>query len=241
MNLRTTHLKDILKFVESNFQEDVDDWDGLRKSILKRKKLLKRVHAKNRPLVPTLPKAVVLPLEGKEEPEETQNEIKKKRNRMSAQISRDRKKEHIKQLERNFQLLQQETLQAKAENEQLKEQLQQLKTPSKNKFLSLLVFLGLIFLISVLKDLFSPQPPPVNIAPIPNSDSKFGLLSAEQQSELVGKGAKVLSELEEDSLMGRPSVRKAVMRKIEALEVGRGEVRVSKHLLGKMEGVEELI
>ena len=152
--------------MESNFQEDVDDWDGLRKSILKRKKLLKRVHAKNRPLVPTLPKAVVLPLEGKEEPEETQNEIKKKRNRMSAQISRDRKKEHIKQLERNFQLLQQETLQAKAENEQLKEQLQQLKTPSKNKFLSLLVFLGLIFLISVLKDLFSPQPPPVNIAPI---------------------------------------------------------------------------
>ena len=231
MSLRTTHLHDILKFVEANFNEDIEDWEGLRKSIIKRKKVLKRIHAKNRGSVPTLPKAVVIPLELKEESgDQSQNEIKKKRNRMSAQISRDRKKEHIKQLEKNFELLQEETLQAKAENEQLKQQLHQLTTPPKNKFLSLLVFLGILFLISVLKDLFGSHSPPVNIAPVPDSNSKYSLLSAQEQADLMGKGKKLLSEIEDEEL-GGSLVKKAVLGKIEEMGI-KGDVRMPKEWRG---------
>ena len=106
-----------------------------------------------------------------------------------------------------------------------------MKTPPKNKFLSLLVFLGLLFLISVLKDLFSTQSTSVNIVPVRNSDSKYGLLSTEEQTELVDKGKRLLSEMEDDSLMGEPLVRKAVLEKVEQLNMKKGQVKLPKKLL----------
>jgi hypothetical protein len=70
----------------------------LRKKILKRKNFLKRYRAKNRQ-----PKIVYayeqfstsVPTNAGE----TEAEVKKKRNRVSAQVSRDRKKQYFKELE----------------------------------------------------------------------------------------------------------------------------------------------
>ena len=81
---------------------------------------------------------------------------------MSAQISRDKKKEHIKDLEKNFKMLKEQTEQTKAQNQKLKEQLKkfnqvQSQSSKNNKFISLLMLLGIIFLISIVKDLFKPN------------------------------------------------------------------------------------
>lgn len=192
---------------------------------MKRKRKLKRFHAKNRALQPKVEREVVLPVEIKGDAENSEtdhNEIKKKRNRMSAQISRDRKKEHIKDLERNYQQLKEETEQTKAENEKLKEQLKkfnesQASSPSKNKFLSLLMILGIIFLISLVKDLFKPNSYSLSLSPV--ETAKDSLLSAEEQTELIGKGKQLLSEMEdieeEDLAVNKPEVKKAVFSKLK--------------------------
>lgn len=73
------------------------DKNVLRKKILKRKNLLKRCRAKNR-----TPKIIAYEPEfstpTNPNPVDTEAEIKKKRNRVSAQISRDRKKQYFKEL-----------------------------------------------------------------------------------------------------------------------------------------------
>ena len=51
---------------------------------------------------------------------ETEADIKKKRNRVSAQISRDRKKQYFKELELKNQKLEEEIIRARLENEKLK-------------------------------------------------------------------------------------------------------------------------
>lgn len=51
---------------------------------------------------------------------ETEAEIKKKRNRVSAQISRDRKKQYFKELELKNQELEEEIIRTRLENEKLK-------------------------------------------------------------------------------------------------------------------------
>jgi hypothetical protein len=76
----------------------------LRKKILKRKHLLKRYRAKNR-----LPKTTYsfdyFPEMAATQIMETEAEIKKKRNRVSAQISRDKKKLYFRELELKNQQL----------------------------------------------------------------------------------------------------------------------------------------
>lgn len=70
----------------------------LRKKLIKRKNFLKRYRAKNRQ-----PKILYTYEQYPQVPSsngtETEEEIKKKRNRVSAQISRDRKKQYFKELE----------------------------------------------------------------------------------------------------------------------------------------------
>lgn len=80
------------------------DKNMLRKKILKRKHLLKRYRAKNR-----LPKTTYsfdhFPEMAATQIMETEAEIKKKRNRVSAQISRDKKKLYFRELELKNQQL----------------------------------------------------------------------------------------------------------------------------------------
>jgi hypothetical protein len=92
-----TPLEDILLcFDRLQCGQDLDK-NILKKKILKRKHLLKRYRAKNR-----LPKLLYsyeqFPELGVTQLIETEAEIKKKRNRVSAQISRDRKKQYFKEL-----------------------------------------------------------------------------------------------------------------------------------------------
>ena len=93
-----TPLEDIINYLERLQLADNLDKMLLRKKILKRKNFLKRYRAKNRP-----PKIVcayeqfsmsVPVVSG-----ETEAETKKKRNRVSAQVSRDRKKRYFQELE----------------------------------------------------------------------------------------------------------------------------------------------
>ncbi len=67
----------------------------LKKKILKRKNFLKRYRAKNRQPKSSLT-CEVYPASISTNGIETEAEIKKKRNRVSAQISRDRKKQYFK-------------------------------------------------------------------------------------------------------------------------------------------------
>jgi hypothetical protein len=78
------------------------DAELVKKKVLKRKYLLKRLRAKDRRSGrERRPVAVELPIHC--DPEE---EFKKQRNRMSAQVSRDKKKQKVKALEElNQQLL----------------------------------------------------------------------------------------------------------------------------------------
>ena len=61
--MRTTNINDILHFAESNFNSEVSDWDSLRKAIMKRKRNLKRRHAKRRVFLPKVEKEIVVPVE----------------------------------------------------------------------------------------------------------------------------------------------------------------------------------
>ena len=61
-------MSDILRFAETNFNSQISDWTSLRKGILKRKRILKRFHAKEKSLEPTVKKENYVPdeVEGEE-------------------------------------------------------------------------------------------------------------------------------------------------------------------------------
>ena len=63
LDMRTTHINDIIHFAESNFNSEISDWDSLRKAIMKRKRTLKRRHAKGRVFLPKVEKEIVVPVE----------------------------------------------------------------------------------------------------------------------------------------------------------------------------------
>ena len=82
-----------MKFVESNDTFKSVDMDLLKRKIIKQKNILKRNRAKGRSNAP-LPKknykeVIVISEEG-------EDEFKKQRNRISAQLSRDKKKLRVK-------------------------------------------------------------------------------------------------------------------------------------------------
>lgn len=162
---------------------------------------------------------------------------------MSAQISRDRKKEHIKDLEKNFKLLREETEQTKAENEKLREQLKKFneaEVPKKNKFISLLMLLGILFLISIVKDLFRPNSyQSLGLSPV--EAQKDSLLSAEEQTELIGKGKQLLSEMEdieEEGELSQPALKNAVLVKLGQIQQKPATVPFPKKLLDKVQLVK---
>lgn len=113
-----TPLSEILRFVEVNLAFKGVDIDLLKRKILKQKSLLKRTRAKNRKFVPIPKKTYTGVITVADDDEE---ETKKQRNRISAQISRDKKKLRVKELEEMNKKLQEECLQRKMENEQLKQ------------------------------------------------------------------------------------------------------------------------
>ena len=92
-----TPLEEILLSLERlQCGQDLDK-NTLRKKILKHKHLLKRYRAKNRQPKLLCSYEQFPDLTGSQGIE-TEAEIKKKRNRVSAQISRDRKKQYFKEL-----------------------------------------------------------------------------------------------------------------------------------------------
>lgn len=99
--------------------------EKLRKMIVKRKNFLKRSFAKNRGEGKVQKELFVISglVPQCSAKEDALAEIKKKRNRMSAQISRDRKKLKIQELESNNDQLREEAEKMKQENERLKQQL----------------------------------------------------------------------------------------------------------------------
>jgi hypothetical protein len=118
IDLCDTPLQDILRFVEVNLAFKGVDLDLLRRKILRQKNLIKRNRAKNRKNVPNIkkPYEVVVSL-----PDEDEEETKKQRNRISAQISRDKKKLRVRELEEMNKRLQEECNLQKLENDQLKQ------------------------------------------------------------------------------------------------------------------------
>ena len=113
-----TPLNEILQFVEVNLAFRGIDLDLLRRKLLKQKSILKRNRAKNRKTTPVVKNTygglVVLP-------DEDEEETKKQRNRISAQISRDKKKLRVRELEEMNKKLQEECQLRRMENEQLKQ------------------------------------------------------------------------------------------------------------------------
>lgn len=88
------------------------DLHVVRKKIIREKSMLKRERAKNRGFVVHERKVPqYLPMI-----DEQDEEYKKQRNRISAQISRDRKKEKVKALEELNKQLQEECKQQREEN-----------------------------------------------------------------------------------------------------------------------------
>ena len=100
---------------------------------------------------------------------------------MSAQISRDRRKVKIQELECYNSELKREADKVKQENERLKRQLEDFNKfeeaksehckASKNKFFSLLIMLGVLFLLSIFKDSTSSKAHEVSI-PNPMNKAK---------------------------------------------------------------------
>ena len=118
-DIASTPLEDLLKIVKTNSVFNNIDLHSLRKKIVREKNRLKRERAKNRPIkhfaVPERRAPVFLPVN-----DEQDEEFKKQRNRISAQISRDRKKEKVKALEELNRKLEEECRQQKEENERLR-------------------------------------------------------------------------------------------------------------------------
>ena len=88
-------------------------------------------------------------------PEEDE-EAKRQRNRISAQISRDKKKQRVQQLEQRNVLLEAECAKAVQENKQLRAQLQHVPfafgSAFQNKMTRLLILLGVIFFATTVRD-----------------------------------------------------------------------------------------
>lgn len=110
---------------------------------------------------------------------------------MSAQISRDRKKIKIQELENDNSKLRQETEKIRLENEKLKQQLQAFNSsqnkrqdskPQRNKFISFLVMLGLLCLFSIFKDSRSGQD---YKALISVDKSKNQIFTAKDQNDII--------------------------------------------------------
>ncbi len=95
LNICDTPLAEILEAVTTNQMFKGVDLDLLKRKIIKKKNELKRLRAKNRKMIVREHKTSNFSV-GQEYEEE---EFKKQRNRISAQISRDRKKEKMKALE----------------------------------------------------------------------------------------------------------------------------------------------
>lgn len=94
LNICDTPLAEILEAVSSNHMFKGVDLDLLKRKVIKKKNELKRTRAKNRKMLVREHKAASLAVG----PECEEEEFKKQRNRISAQISRDRKKEKMKAL-----------------------------------------------------------------------------------------------------------------------------------------------
>ena len=113
--------------------------------------------------------------------------------------------------------------------------------PKKNKFISLLVLLGIIFLISIVKDLFRPNNyQPLNLSPV--DAQKDSLMSADEQTELIGKGKQLLSEMEdieeEGDFVNHSSVKNVVLMKLDQIQQKPTTVPFPKRLLNKIKLVK---
>ena len=110
VDLCNTPIITILNFVKANQAFEGLDFDHIRRKIMKQKYVLKRSRAKNRQ------QAVKWEFNCSLASDEKDGEYKKQRNRMSAQISRDRKKEKVRDLQQQNQLLRQNCESMRLEN-----------------------------------------------------------------------------------------------------------------------------
>ncbi len=99
------------------------------------------------------------------------------------------------------------------------------------------MLLGIIFLISIVKDLFKPNSyHPLNLSPV--DAQKDSLLSAEEQTELIGKGKQLLSEMEdieeEGDFTNQSGVKNAVLLKLDQIQQKPTPVPFPKKLLNKI-------
>lgn len=103
VDLRLTGIEEIMGFAQAdpNICQQID-WPKLKKKIIKKKILLKRDFAKKREDKRLFKKEIFIFGNNQvnyDDQEDFQAEIKKKRNRVSAQISRDRRKVKIQELQ----------------------------------------------------------------------------------------------------------------------------------------------
>jgi hypothetical protein len=66
---------------------------------------------------------------------------------------------------------------------------------TKNKFISLLILLGIFFLISMVKDVFRPNHDSSTFLSV--NSNKQNILSTEEQSDMIEKGKEFLSVIED--------------------------------------------
>jgi seryl-tRNA synthetase len=109
-----------MRIVDENVAFRGVDAELVRRKVIKRKYLLKRMRAKDRKAVAKDRRAVLEVAVACEQEEE----FKKQRNRMSAQISRDKKKEKVKALEELNEELQQQCERHRQENDQLRAEIE---------------------------------------------------------------------------------------------------------------------
>jgi hypothetical protein len=147
-----------MRFVEVNLAFKGVDLDLLKRKILKQKNLIKRNRAKSRKISAQDKKTYLV---GISLPQEDEEETKRQRNRISAQISRDRKKLRVRELEEMNKQLQEECFHRKLENEQLKQSLlakaKRENQPAASKISKMLIFLGIICLLGLIRDIFLPK------------------------------------------------------------------------------------
>lgn len=113
------NIHDILEYAKGNFTISSEmDWEEFDRCLKKRKLIMKKNHAKNRNSNGKKPEYYVISdtVEGVDAKDDEQAQIKKKRNRVSAQVSRDRKKLKIQELELNNKKLKAETEKMVQEN-----------------------------------------------------------------------------------------------------------------------------
>ena len=109
-DLCDTPLAEIIQSVIGNAMFKGVDLDLLKRKVIKKKNELKRTRAKNRKMI--IREHIIANVSVPQDCEE--EEFKKQRNRISAQISRDKKKEKMKALEELNRQLEEECKQQKA-------------------------------------------------------------------------------------------------------------------------------